>query len=190
MLAQDERQREISTPVPSHDSHAFAVDRRRYNDYHRGGYRGQQSSNTGRSAYGNFGGNKSANFRRPVASYFCDHCKVNGHSTERCFKLHGFPPGFTGFKTDKRAAAAAYSDEGYGDDMTEYQQQFYTPEKEPQQSQPGFLIAEQCTQLLNLLNKQQQQPDKVTPDTEFEEGDTSGHAFMAGPFNERATGSW
>ena len=22
-------------------------------------------------------------------SYYCDHCKVQGHSTERCWKIHG-----------------------------------------------------------------------------------------------------
>ena len=26
--------------------------------------------------------------------YFCSQCKVSGHSVERCFKLHGYPPGF------------------------------------------------------------------------------------------------
>ena len=27
-------------------------------------------------------------------SYFCTHCKISGHSMERCFKIHGYPPGF------------------------------------------------------------------------------------------------
>ncbi|XP_056697496.1 uncharacterized protein [Spinacia oleracea] len=81
------------------------------------------------------------------SSYFCDHCKVNGHSTERCFGLHGFPPGFTGFKTDKRAAAATYSDESFDDDMVEYQNQFYPNDREPSQTQPqpGFFTADQCS---------------------------------------------
>jgi hypothetical protein len=24
-------------------------------------------------------------------SYFCEHCKIYGHSIERCFKIHGYP---------------------------------------------------------------------------------------------------
>ncbi|XP_021846534.1 uncharacterized protein [Spinacia oleracea] len=65
MLAQEERQRELSIPtLQHHESHAFAADRRRYNDYqNRGNYRGQQSY--GRSGYqynnsAGTGGNKTA----------------------------------------------------------------------------------------------------------------------------------
>ena len=25
---------------------------------------------------------------------FCDHCKRDGHTIEKCFKLHGYPPGW------------------------------------------------------------------------------------------------
>lgn len=28
-------------------------------------------------------------------SYYCTHCKMNGHSIERCWKIHGFPEGPT-----------------------------------------------------------------------------------------------
>lgn len=41
--------------------------------------------------------NKRASF------YFCDHCKVRGHSKERCFKIHGHPLGWK-FNYPKRAA--------------------------------------------------------------------------------------
>ncbi|XP_021859797.2 uncharacterized protein [Spinacia oleracea] len=101
MLAQEEKQRELSMPsIQHHDSHAFAADRRRYNDFNnRGNYRGPQQT-YGRNNYSY--NNRTPAYRRPTSSYFCDHCKVNGHSTERCFKLHGFPPGFQGFKNDKK----------------------------------------------------------------------------------------
>lgn len=26
--------------------------------------------------------------------YFCTHCKLNGHSKERCYKLIGYPPSY------------------------------------------------------------------------------------------------
>ncbi|XP_021836834.2 uncharacterized protein [Spinacia oleracea] len=147
MLAQEERQRGIAAHVQQHESHAFGADRRRYNDYQNIGnhnsYRGQQFGAKNTYQY-----NKPTGNKRP-SIYYCDHCKVNGHSTERCFKSHGFPPGFTGYKRDKRAAVENYSDE-----------------------------ADQCTQILNLLNKQQN--DKPKPPEAHEEGDVSGHAFMAG----------
>ena len=35
---------------------------------------------------------------------FCTHCKKHGHSIERCYKLHGYPPGY---KTRSRHNASA-----------------------------------------------------------------------------------
>ncbi|KNA07323.1 hypothetical protein SOVF_173010, partial [Spinacia oleracea] len=108
-------------------------------------YRPQYNKNNN-AQFGNMSGGTRSGYKKP-SSYFCDHCKVNGHSTERCFRLHGFPPGFTGFKTDKRAAAATYSEESFDDDMVEYQNQFYPNDREASQSQPqpGFLTADQCS---------------------------------------------
>ncbi|XP_056697409.1 uncharacterized protein [Spinacia oleracea] len=149
IVAQEERQREISAISQQHESHAFGADRRRFSDSHNRGihnsYRNQQAYHSTRNNY--TGGNKSSVYKKP-SIYFCDHCKVNRHNTETCFKLHGFPHGFTGFKSDKRAAEIAYTDEGYLDeDMAEYQQHqsFYPPERDcsmQSQSQPGFLTAD------------------------------------------------
>ena len=35
--------------------------------------------------------NKNTNNGKKL-SYFCDHCKVSGHSFYRCFKIHSYPP--------------------------------------------------------------------------------------------------
>ncbi|XP_021854211.2 uncharacterized protein [Spinacia oleracea] len=185
MLAQEERQREIGAVSQQHESHAFGADRRRFNDNQNKGVFNPSRNQQPYYKSNYTGGNKSSVYKRP-SIYFCDHCKINGHSTERCFKLHGFPPGFTGFKSDRKTAAVAYTDEGYTDEeMGEYQQQqsFYPPERDHSQSQmqpqPGFLTAEQCSQLLSLLNKQQN--DKMCPpETQNEEGEPSAHALMAG----------
>lgn len=57
--------------------------------------------------------NTSAN-RKP--SYYYDHCKINRHSTERGFKINGFPPNWDHNK-GKRVANRAQTDtmtaEGY-----------------------------------------------------------------------------
>lgn len=42
---------------------------------------------------GTFKSKRGVGFKH-ASSYYCDHCKVNGHSIERCFKINGFPPGF------------------------------------------------------------------------------------------------
>uniref|UniRef100_A0A0D9VA30 Retrotransposon gag domain-containing protein n=1 Tax=Leersia perrieri TaxID=77586 RepID=A0A0D9VA30_9ORYZ len=31
---------------------------------------------------------------REKEKLFCDHCKTTGHTKEKCFKLHGYPPGW------------------------------------------------------------------------------------------------
>ncbi|XP_062099685.1 uncharacterized protein LOC133805519 [Humulus lupulus] len=36
---------------------------------------------------------------------FCTHCNVLGHTIEKCYKLHGYPPGYNKSKTPKEAAA-------------------------------------------------------------------------------------
>jgi hypothetical protein len=39
---------------------------------------------------------------RPV----CSHCGITGHTMEKCYRLHGFPPGFQ-FNKGKNASSAA-----------------------------------------------------------------------------------
>lgn len=41
--------------------------------------------------------------KKPGAQYFCSYCQIPGHSLERCFKVHGYPPDF---KTKDRKVAA------------------------------------------------------------------------------------
>ena len=47
---------------------------------------------------------------RPVnqdrRQYYCAHCKMAGHSTQRCYKIHGYPPGHKLYKGRKVAATA------------------------------------------------------------------------------------
>lgn len=40
---------------------------------------------------------------------FCDHCKMNGHTVHKCYKLHGFPPGHKFYKGKKVAANVTQS---------------------------------------------------------------------------------
>ena len=71
LLIQEERQRRVGSSNTYIESIALAV-------------KGYNST----SFF--FGGKNSKGKDRPV----CTHCGKLGHTVEKCFKLHGFPPGF------------------------------------------------------------------------------------------------
>ena len=52
-----------------------------------------------------FAGNRQSQFRRdrPV----CTHCGVSGHTVEKCYRIHGFPPGYK-FNKGKNAPPSAH----------------------------------------------------------------------------------
>lgn len=50
-------------------------------------------------------------------NYFCDHYLIGGHTKDRCYKLHGYPPS----KKDGKAMAI------YGAQSANPEQQFYVP---------------------------------------------------------------
>ncbi|XP_062099428.1 uncharacterized protein LOC133805305 [Humulus lupulus] len=75
---------------------------------------------------------------------FCTHCTVLGHTIEKCYKLHGYPPGYNKPKQPKEAAA----------------NQFQTNVDTPKQENDNNTLLPQLTntqyqQLLNLLANQQ-----------------------------------
>ncbi|KAL5577040.1 hypothetical protein UlMin_018739 [Ulmus minor] len=86
LISQEEHQRKVGTQLNSSSDStsvvAFAV---KNNDPKRTGERGSYNSNSRNS--GNYRGQKK---ERP----FCTHCQYHGHTIEKCYKLHGYPPGF------------------------------------------------------------------------------------------------
>ena len=69
-------------------------------------------------------------------TFFCDHCKVSGHTIQRCYKLHGYPPHFK----DKKFAANVQSE---------------NTEEDNSVSANLGLTSTQYAQLLQLLGKEQ-----------------------------------
>ncbi|XP_062118808.1 uncharacterized protein LOC133832488 [Humulus lupulus] len=74
---------------------------------------------------------------------FCTHCNIHGHTVGRCYKIHGYPPGF---KTNKPKEAAA--------------NQLHTSNDTSTNSDESHTLLPQLTtvqyqQLLNLLANQQ-----------------------------------
>ncbi|KAL2895421.1 Retrovirus-related Pol polyprotein from transposon RE1, partial [Bienertia sinuspersici] len=108
----------------------------------------------------------SSGSKRPGANYFCTHCQIPGHSYDRCFKVHGFPPGFRGFK-DKKFLTVIQNDESLS-------------------SQPGFALAcitpEQYQHLLGLLSKHQPTAVPEEKDDQDVSADASVQSLLAGKF--------
>lgn len=124
----------------SSDARAFAADHRRP---YRPPFNQSSTYNQAGSSRTTFYNRRSG---RSGSGYYCDHCKIPGHTMERCWKIHGYPPHFQQNNKDKGkrvAAAVAHDDEmdtggsshGGGSDH-------------------GHITAEQYYQLMELLNKQ------------------------------------
>ena len=78
--------------------------------------------------------------------YYCEHCKISGHSIERCFKLNGYPSGFK----HKKFAGSVNG-------------------KAPKIDKSDIaLTTEQLQNLLNFLNNQKENVP-VTMPLDFEE---------------------
>lgn len=76
-----------------------------------GSYRPNYKANAGQVSKSFAGGNANSgnNFKRNAkhgSNYLCTHCKIAGHSNERCFKLHGYPSGFKATNNRKVAAGS------------------------------------------------------------------------------------
>jgi len=77
------------------------------------GYNNNGSSNGPNNSYNitdnsnypyNGGFHKTTTSRR---QFFCDHCKMTGHTVQRCYKIHGYPPGHKLHKGKRLAASVS-----------------------------------------------------------------------------------
>lgn len=95
ILLQEQRHQELSKNSSStlSDTMAFAFDKKFSYDKFSNKYRsshdnGQPTFNKPRPPQDTNQPNRS--FKRPN-TYYCDHCHMSGHNTQRCYKLHGYP---------------------------------------------------------------------------------------------------
>lgn len=110
LFAQEERHKEISQITSQAESLAFYSDRKRFIDSK---LSFKSTTNVPKSQFApvatnnNSSSKSTANWtKKPGSQYFCTHCKIAGHSYERYFKIHGYPPNFK-FKDRKVAAATS-----------------------------------------------------------------------------------
>lgn len=86
---------------------------------------------------------------------------MNGHSIERCFRIHGFPPGFKQNKERRVAALSHISANNSKSDVVA-----------DSSSQAHSISPEQYSQLIELLSKQKS--------IDNQQESTSGHALLVG----------
>ncbi|KAL5570625.1 hypothetical protein UlMin_027200 [Ulmus minor] len=104
-------------------------------------------SNSQRFQNSNFNASKNQKRDRP----YCTHCKILGHTMDRCYKIHGYPPGYK-FKINNNSNAAAH--------------QVSTSNDRPDQSSPfGSFVqnmsSNQYQQLMSLFSTHLTNPTQV-----------------------------
>lgn len=158
ILMQEQRHREISKgPNVMTDSVAFAVERKPYGDRqqsfrpfnvpHNSQFKGP-GQNISRNNVPN--GNVVDQKMFTTKQYFCEHCKVPGHSVERCFKIHGYSHGF---KQNPPRRYAAYAS---GEESTDVNQMEGVTETSSSNLAPHITL-DQYNHLLSMINKQKDQ---------------------------------
>ena len=87
-LLKEEKHLEISTNAPEvNESLACRVEKRTFEER-------------------NYAKNDSKNKKQ---NFFCDHFKISGHTKDRCWKIIGYPPNFTGNTWKRETKSSAYS---------------------------------------------------------------------------------
>ncbi|XP_074369852.1 uncharacterized protein LOC141711352 isoform X2 [Apium graveolens] len=164
LILQEESQREI------HSGGHFSADSASLNA---STYKHQQSHQSGVSFHKKFAGDS-----RKVTLQ-CNYCKKPGHSIDKCYKLHGFPPDFKFTKSKRFAAqvevpetlvADQSSNTGILNQNTQY--------ANINSGGSGGLTPEMYAQLMSFFKNSQ--PSDTTPTS----------ANFAGLFSEDATGNW
>ena len=93
MLYQEQKHKELTrlNNTPSSKSLAFTVNRKQFYDKSSTTKRFYKPSSQDSTIYAR---NRPGAGFKLTSNFFCDHCKIHGHTDERCFKLNGYPPGF------------------------------------------------------------------------------------------------
>ncbi|KAL4575087.1 hypothetical protein LXL04_021928 [Taraxacum kok-saghyz] len=88
LVIQEERHRDVNMIQQNDTVMAFNV---RSNN-NTGSNQSQSYKHQSQGQPRQFTNNNSKNYRKD--SPFCTHCKRTGHTQEKCYRLHGFPPGY------------------------------------------------------------------------------------------------
>ena len=124
------------------------------------GYRNNFPGNNGSNSASNYPSNDSylhngfpPRNSAPRRQLYCDHCKLPGHTVQKCYKLHGFPPGHRLYRGKKVAASVSQEQEGVSW-LDEAPSGSQDTALKPALALPT-LNTEKYQQLMALLSKQQ-----------------------------------
>ncbi|XP_048491595.1 uncharacterized protein LOC104883096 [Beta vulgaris subsp. vulgaris] len=132
LLVQEEKKRSIVSPGDNH-AMAFVSEDRKF-ESKVVVYKPPHSSSWNRNQNSNRGGYNGYNGVR--RNLYCEHCKMSGHTIDRCYKIHGHPSAFKNGK-GKRIAAIVYGDDDEDEGGTT--------------TEPAQLTAEQYHKLVQLV---------------------------------------
>ncbi|XP_073042328.1 uncharacterized protein [Primulina eburnea] len=132
LIIQEERQRFIHNDVLGSPMHKPSTS---FHSPHIAAVKGSFAGKDGK-------GNKFDN--RPI----CSHCNIPGHTVDKCYKIHGFPPGHPKHKV-KPADNRIHANQVRGTSCP------HIPEKIPNQTKDA-LSPDQCKQLITFLSSQLQ----------------------------------
>nr|XP_016499407.1 PREDICTED: uncharacterized protein LOC107818012 [Nicotiana tabacum] len=166
VLQHDEKQKETSAPIPSfsNDSVSFTA------------ATGPISNHKGYNQRVQF---ESKKLPGPSRNVVCKYCKKPGHTIDKCYRLHGFPPDFK-FTKSRRSAACVQS-ESSGTSSS-----FLNPS--PSEVAAHGFTKKQYQHFMTLF----QNVNIATPTSHLDNiaADSTGFANFAGPFSEEASGNW
>ncbi|KAA8528521.1 hypothetical protein F0562_035876 [Nyssa sinensis] len=92
------------------------------------------------------------NYQNPRSRSVCTHCGLPGHTVDKCYKLHGYPPGYRQSARTRTPSVNQVSASSNGFDEA----------SNGPNSTPQFpFTQEQCNQLLSFLQNSSQQPSAV-----------------------------
>ncbi|XP_009785237.1 uncharacterized protein [Nicotiana sylvestris] len=115
-------------------------------------------------------------FENKRTNIVCKYCRKPGHSIDKCYRLHGFPPDFK-FTKGLKAIACVQLDDPRTDSFSASEALYGSPVH-------GF-SKEQYQYLMSLF--QQSQLSAVTQDPGIA---SSVMGAFAGPFSEEVTENW
>lgn len=139
-------------------------------------------SNSGRSY------NQKVNFdpKRNINSLFCRYCKRPGHSVEKFYKLHGFPPDFK-FTKNKRSASCVQAEAQLSSGVQLSSGSPSTSLNPSSEPTPHGFSKDQYEHLMTMF--QLAQISSGSP-SDASLPDNTTYAHFAGPFTEEASGYW
>uniref|UniRef100_A0A803MH80 Uncharacterized protein n=1 Tax=Chenopodium quinoa TaxID=63459 RepID=A0A803MH80_CHEQI len=115
LLMQEEKHKLLNNSRVELEAMAFAVNRRNYNE----GYNNFDKNRQQQSFHGGFGGQRQNSYpdHNRKINYYCDFCKIPGHSIQRCRKVNAQNTN-TSFKNNYRGKQFARAVHGDGEENT------------------------------------------------------------------------